>query len=50
MFLFTLHYIELPHKLRNSKKGLTDIKNYDNKSLLWCHVRNLNPLKTHPEE
>ena len=32
MFLFTLHYIELPHKLRNSKKGLTDIKSIKNTS------------------
>ena len=21
----------------------------DNKCLLWCHIRHLNPLKVHPE-
>ena len=40
---------ELPHKLRDSVKGLIIIKNNDNKCFLWCHFRNLNPLKTHPE-
>ena len=42
-------YIELPHKLRHSMKGLINIKNNDNKCFLWCHVRHLNPLKSHPE-
>ena len=40
-------YIELPDELRNSMKGLINIKNDDNKCFLWCHVRNfikLNPL------
>ena len=32
-------YIKLPHKLRNSMKGLTNIKNNDNKCFLWCHIR-----------
>ena len=30
-------------------KGLINIKNNDNKCFLWCHIRHLNPLKTHPE-
>ena len=42
-------YTELPDRLKNSKKGLINIKNNDNKYFLWCHVRHLNPLKTHPE-
>ena len=42
-------YIELPYKLRSSKKGLIKIKNDDNKCFFWCHVRNLDPLETHPE-
>ena len=42
-------YVELPDKLRNSKKALIIIKNDDNKCFLWCHIRYLNPLKTHSE-
>ena len=37
----------MPVKLRNSRKGLINIKN--NKWFLWCHIRHLNPLKTHAE-
>ena len=36
-------------KLKNSKKGLVNIKNDDNRCSLWCHTRHLNPLKTHSE-
>ena len=35
-------YIELPDKLKHSKKGLINIKNNDNKCFLWCHIRHLN--------
>ena len=42
-------YIELPDKLKNPMKGLINIKSNDNKCLLWCHIRHLNPLKIHPE-
>ena len=42
-------YIELPNKLRNSKKGLINIKKIENKCFLWCHIRHLNPLKIHTE-
>ena len=35
-------YLELPDKLRNSKKSLINIKNNDNKCFLWCHIRHLN--------
>ena len=37
--------IELPCRLRNSVKGLINIKNNDSKCFLWCHIRHLNPLK-----
>ena len=30
-------------------KGLFNIKNNNNKCFLWCHIRNLSPLKTHSE-
>ena len=45
-------YIELPDELRNSMKGLINIKNDDNKCFLWCHARNfikLNPLNKNPQ-
>ena len=42
-------YIVLPEELRNSMKGLINIKNEDNRCFLWCHNRYLNPLKVHPE-
>ena len=42
-------YIELPNKLKNVMKGLINIKNNDNKCFLWCHIRHLNLVKTHPE-
>ena len=35
-------YIELPSELKHPMKGLINIKNGDNKSFLWCHVRHLN--------
>ena len=31
-------------------KGLFNIKNSDNKCFLWCHIRHLNLVKTHPEK
>ena len=42
-------YIELPDKLKNPMKSLINIKTSDNKSFLWCHIRQLNSVKTHPE-
>ena len=42
-------YIPLPKELRNSKKGLINLKNDDNKCFLWCHIRHKNPVKIHPE-
>ena len=42
-------YIELPQELRNSLKGLINIKNQDNECFRWCHIRHLNPQKEHSE-
>ena len=42
-------YLPLPKELRNSRKGLINIKNDDNVCLRWCHIRHLNPLKNHNE-
>ena len=42
-------YIELPMELRNPKKGLSNIKNKDDKCFRWCHIRHLNPQTEHPE-
>ena len=53
IFIYSLlsgsSYIELPNKLKNSMKGLINIKNNGNKCFLWCPIRHLNPLKIHPE-
>ena len=41
-------YIELPTELRNSKKGLINMKNKDEECFRWCHIRHLNPqIKYH---
>ena len=42
-------YIELPTELRNSKKGLTNMKNKDEECFRWCHIRHLNPQIKYPE-
>lgn len=42
-------YIELPIELRNSMKGLINIKNNDNECFRWCHIRFLNPQDSHSE-
>ena len=42
-------YIELPMELRNSKKGLINMKNKDEECFRWCHIRHLNPQIKYPE-
>ena len=42
-------YIELPNGLKNTMKGLINIKSNDNKCFLWCHIRHLNLVTIHPE-
>ena len=43
-------YMPLPKELCNSKKGLINLKNSDDKCLLWCLVRHKNPRNIHPEK
>ena len=42
-------YIELPMELRNPKKGLINIKNEDDESFRWCHIRHLSPQEKNPQ-
>ena len=42
-------YIELPIELRNSAKGLINMKNNDNECFRWCHIRYLNPQDKYPQ-
>ena len=44
-----ISYVELPVELRSPRKGLINIKNYDQKCFLWYHVRHINPIKVNPE-
>ena len=41
--------MDLPIKLRTPRKGLINIKNKDEKCVLGCYVRHINPLKGYPE-
>ena len=42
-------YINLPQGLRNSAKGLINMKNKDNECFRWCHIRHLNPQDKDPQ-
>ena len=42
-------YMDLPVELKSPRKGLINIKTKDQKCLLWCNVRHINPSKEHPE-
>ena len=42
-------YIQLPEELRNSAKGLINLKNNDKKCFLWCHIRHLNHQDKYPQ-
>ena len=42
-------YIQLPKELRNSAKGLINLKNEDDKCFLYCHIRHLNPQSKDPQ-
>ena len=42
-------YIQLPQELRNSAKGLINLKNNDNECFRWCHIRYLNPQDKYPQ-
>ena len=41
--------IKLPQELRNSAKGLINMKNKDNECFRWCHIRHLNPQDKDPQ-
>ena len=43
-------YIDLPIGLKHPRKGLINIKNYDQKCFLWCHLRHINHLKSIQKE
>ena len=42
-------YIRLPCDLRNSSKGLVNMKNSDDQCFRWCHIRHLNPQEKYPQ-
>ena len=42
-------YIQLPTELRNSAKGLINLKNEDIECFRWCHIRYLNPQGKDPQ-
>jgi len=42
-------YIQFPKELRNSKKGLINLKNKDNECFRWCHIRHINPQENRPD-
>ena len=42
-------YMDLPAELRSPRKGLTNIKNKDEKWFLWGYVGHVNPSKEHSE-
>ena len=42
-------YIQLPEELRNSAKGLINLKNRDDECFRWCHIRHLNPQEKDPQ-
>ena len=42
-------YIQLPQELRNSAKGLINLKNNDNECFRWCHIRHSNYQDKYPQ-
>ena len=42
-------YIQLPNELRNSSKGLINMKNEDNECFRWCHIRHITPQDKDPQ-
>ena len=42
-------YIKLPTELRNSAKGLINMKNEDNECFRWCYIRHMNPQDKYPQ-
>ena len=42
-------YIQLPTELRNSAKGLINLKNDDAECFRWCHIRHFNHQNKNPQ-
>ena len=42
-------YIQLPEELRNSAKGLINLKNDDTECFRWCHIRHFNHQNKNPQ-
>ena len=42
-------YIKLPQELKNSAKGLINMKNEDNECFRWCNIRHLYPQDKYPQ-
>ena len=40
---------EITCKIKKSKKGLINIKHFDQNCFLWCHLKHSNPVKINPE-
>ena len=49
LYFNVVSYKPLPEELRNSRKGLINIKNDHNECFRWCHVRHINPVKKDPQ-
>ena len=43
-------HIQLPSELRNSAKGLINLKNKDNECFKRCLIRHLNPQEKYPQK
>ena len=41
--------MDLPVEFRRPRKGLTNIKNKDQKCFLWCNITHINSSKEHTE-
>ena len=39
----------MPNELKNSRRGLINIQNDDNKCFFWCHIRHLNLIDKNPQ-
>ena len=44
-----IFYGKVNAELKSSKRGLINMKNNDQTHFLWCHIRDINPVKIHPQ-
>ena len=47
--LLRITHSKLPTELRSPKKRLVNMKNNEQKWLLWCHIRHINHVEIHPK-